>query len=204
MAGVSAAGEEKAWEIIAGRDPQELSRAADVTYDEATGAFRILSYGMEFIVSPRERSITSGAVGSEVLLQRLGEFFRLSVLWYLATAKDIPCTGRMTKIESIKGGEAFSRGSHVLPVGRLSQKFGSDKDGFIEKGKRLGGEIVKFGDAAIRLYPLPRVPVVLSLWLADDEFPARADLLLDSSCELQLPPDITWSVAMMSVLVMGM
>jgi hypothetical protein len=45
---------------------------------------------------------------------------------------------------------------------------------------------------------------VLSLWIADEEFPARADLLLDSSCDFQLPPDITWSIAMMTVLVMVM
>ncbi len=90
----------------------------------------------------------------------------------------------------------------MLPLNRLAQKYGNDGNGFIEKGKSLGGEIQNYGDASIRLLPFPGVPVVLSLWLSDEEFPARADLLLDSSCDLQLPPDIAWSVAMMSVLVM--
>jgi len=202
MAGISAAGEEKAWELIAGRDPKDICRAAAADHDAATGVFRVRSFGMEFTVSVRERSITSTAAGSEVLLQRLGEFFRLSLLWYLAGAKEVPCTGRLVRIESIRGGEAFSRGSHVLPLGRLAQKYGNDKDGFIGNGERLGGEPERIADAGIRLFPLPRVPVALSLWLADDEFPARADLLLDSSCEIQLPPDIVWSVAMMSVLIM--
>jgi hypothetical protein len=54
----------------------------------------------------------------------------------------------------------------------------------------------------VELYPLPRVPVTLILWFGDEEFPARADLLFDSSVELQAPLDIAWSAAMLSALVM--
>ncbi|MBI3593004.1 MAG: DUF3786 domain-containing protein, partial [Nitrospirae bacterium] len=45
-------------------------------------------------------------------------------------------------------------------------------------------------------------PVALILWAADEEFPSRVDLLFDSTCELQLPLDIIWSIAMMSLLLM--
>ncbi len=202
MAGISDAGMEKAWRLLADLDPAAVSNAAVVQYEAASGTFFITSYSMEFRVSVRDRNIESTAPGSEVLLKRLGEFFRLSVLWYLVSARDVPCTGRLVKIENLPGGEAFSRGSHVLPLNKLAQKYGNDKEGFIAKGKSLGGELQQYGDASVRLLPFPRVPVVLSLWLADEEFPARADLLFDSSCGLQLPPDIAWSVAMMSVLAM--
>ena len=70
------------------------------------------------------------------------------------------------------------------------------------KGKTLGGSIEQYGDASLRLYPLPRIPVVFSLWLEDEEFPARADLFFDSTCDLQLPTDIIWSIAMLCVLVL--
>jgi hypothetical protein len=48
---------------------------------------------------------------------------------------------------------------------------------------------------------MPRIPVTLILWLSDEEFPARADLLFDSTCEIHLPLDILWSIAMMTILV---
>jgi hypothetical protein len=204
MTGIIAPGEDKAWGILAESAPESICKSASVRYDAATGTYLVTSFGMEFRVSTREKSITSQAPGSEVLLTRLGDFFRLSLLWYLVSARDIPCTGRLTKIDHIKGGEAFSRGSHVLPLAKLAGKYGNDKEGFLQKGKILGGEAQRYGDAGIRLFPFPRVPVVLSLWIADEEFPARADLLLDSSCDFQLPPDITWSIAMMTVLVMVM
>jgi hypothetical protein len=49
---------------------------------------------------------------------------------------------------------------------------------------------------------MPRIPVIMILRLGDEEFPPRVDLLLDSTCELHLPLDIIWSIAMMSALVM--
>ena len=61
---------------------------------------------------------------------------------------------------------------------------------------------MNYGDASVELLPLPRIPVTLILWLSDYEFPARADLLFDSTCEQRLPLDVIWSIAMMSVLVM--
>jgi hypothetical protein len=40
------------------------------------------------------------------------------------------------------------------------------------------------------------------LWLEDDEFPARADLLFDAAVDELAPPDIVWSVGMLTTLVM--
>ena len=107
-------GEDKAWEILATLKPEDVCRAAAVSYDAASEHYRITCLGMAFLVSVRERSITGAAEGSIVLLTRLGYFFRLSVLWYLAGAKDITCSGRPVKLQNIKGGEIFTKGSHVL------------------------------------------------------------------------------------------
>ena len=44
--------------------------------------------------------------------------------------------------------------------------------------------------------------MTLILWQEDEEFPGRSYLLFDETCEQHLPPDIVWSVAMMSALAM--
>jgi len=157
---------------------------------------------MDLVVSLPDRSVTSQSAGSDVLLQRLVGFFRLSMVWYLASARDVPCTGRLVRIQQVRGGGAFSRGSHVLPLEKLASRYAMDRAGFLESGKTLGGEEVKLADAAVRLHPFPRIPVVVTLWLGDAEFPARADVLFDSTCELQLPTDILWSIAIMSLLIL--
>ena len=78
--------------------------------------------------------------------------------------------------------------------------------GMIPEGFSGGGETwgmpVKYGDAAVQLFPFPRIPVVIILWREDEEFQARTDLLFDSSCEFHLALDILWSTAMESLLIM--
>lgn len=195
-------GEDKAWEILSTLNPADVCKAASVTYDAVSTNYQVTSFGMDFIVSMRDKKISSTAPGSEVLLGKLGYFFRLAILWYLVSAKDIACTNRPVKLEHIRGGDIFTRGSHVLPLDSVANKYGKDREGFIEKGGNLGGEIMTYGDASLRLAPLPRIPVTLTLWLEDDEFPARLDLLFDSTCAMQLSTDVIWSIAMMSVLIM--
>jgi hypothetical protein len=49
---------------------------------------------------------------------------------------------------------------------------------------------------------MPRIPLTVILWLGDEEFPSRADLLFDSSAALHVPLDINWSLAMMSLIAL--
>ena len=51
---------------------------------------------------------------------------------------------------------------------------------------KFGARIASLGGAATRLYPQPRVPVTVILWLEDEEFPARATLFFDSTVDFQL------------------
>lgn len=195
-------GEDKAWEMLSMLKPADVCKAASVTYDAVSSNYHVTSFGMEFIVSARDKKISSTAPESDVLLGKLGYFFRLSVLWYLVKAKNIACTNRPVKLEHVKGGDIFTKGSHVLPLDSVANKYGKNREGFIERGRNLGGKIMTYGDASLRLAPLPRVPVTLTLWLEDEEFPARLDLLFDSTCDMQLSTDIIWSIAMISVLIM--
>jgi Domain of unknown function (DUF3786) len=195
-------GEEKAWEILMGLDPADVCRNAPAAFDDESGTYILRSFCTDFSVNLRKRIIESPVPQGEVIIKRYGYFFIHSCLWYLINAKDIPLTGRLVKPANIKGGEMFFRGSHTLPLDSVEKKYGRDKKSFIKKGKDFCAEVLDYGDVSLKLLPVPRVPVILILWLEDDEFPSRAELLLDSTCELQIPLDIIWSISMLSVLVM--
>jgi hypothetical protein len=104
------------------------------------------------------------------------------------------------KPSGLPGGEIFFSGSHVLPLDALAGKYAARPEAFLEAGAALGGRPVPYGDAAIELPALPKVPTTVILWTADEEFPARADLLFDATGPRHLPLDILWSVAMLSIL----
>jgi hypothetical protein len=195
-------GEEKAWEILSGLDPSVVCRNASAAYDEANSCYIVRSFCYDFIVKPERRIILNNSQQGEILLKKYPYFFIHSCLWHLIHAKDIPLTGRLVKPADVKGGDLFFRGSHILPLDGLAKRYGEGRQSFLKKGDELCAEVLNYGDASVRLQPMPKIPVTLILWLKDEEFPARADLLFDSSCELQVPIDIIWSIAMMSTLVM--
>ncbi len=95
-------------------------------------------------------------------------------------------------------------GSHVLPLEELASKYAAGAKELLSRGLELGAQAEPYGDAALKLLPFPKIPVYLILWTQDEEFPARADLLFDSACEMQVPLDILWSTAMMTMLAMMM
>ena len=197
-------GESKAWETLAGLRPKDVCSGAAATYDESSRAYTIRAFGIDFTLSLDSKTITSKDPKSVLFLERYKDFFRLSVLWYMTSAKDIPASGRLIRPLDVKGGQRFFSGTHILPLDCIEERFTLDKTGFIERGLKFGSEIASYGDAAIRLYPLPRVPVTIILWLQDEEYPARAGLFFDSTVDFQLSlSDMVWSVALMTVLVVG-
>ncbi len=194
-------GIEKAWETIRSLEPREVTKRALV--DCEGGGYVIRSLGMDFGVLPGEKAIEGRSPGAETLLKRLSYFLGHSLLWYLVSAKAVEPTGRLVKPLDLRGGEQFFRGTHVLPLEAVAGRYGQDRDGFVRRAGELQGRVLAgLGDAAVELRPLPRVPVTLILWLSDEEFPARADLLLDSTCELHLPLDVIWCAAMLTVISM--
>jgi hypothetical protein len=195
-------GEEKAWEALRKVDPDDICARTGATFDRISGLYRFRSFGKDFSVSPQDRKIFSDVPESDTLLQRLGFFFNFSAVCSFYSAKDVPLTGKLISPLNMKSGQLFFRGSHVLPLDRVSERYSNDRNGFLKRGLDLGGVGLEYGDASLRLFPLPRVPVVLILWLADEEFPPRTDILFDSSAEIQLPIDVIWSIAMLSLLVM--
>jgi len=191
-----------AWALLEDKEPGMICKMADVQHDFTANKFIIQSFGQEILVDPSNYTITSHTPLGEKLLHGLDHFFDLAVLWYLGRAKNIPLSSRMISPASLSGGEIFQRGTHVLPLDKIATKYANDIESFYKMGQELGGQQLEHGDASLRLHPFPRVPVTFILWKGDEEFPARADMFFDSTCEQHLPTDVIWSTAMTAVLIM--
>ena len=195
-------GESKAWELLGGLNPEDVCCRAKVAYDRSLNSYILKSFGQDIIVSMIDNNIHSDSQESDLLLNKLRDYSKLSILRYLVNAKDIPLTQELVRPENLKGGNIYSKGTHVLPLDKITEKYGSYTEGFVQRGREIGSEVLDFGDVSLRLFPFPRVPVTIILWKGDEEFSSRSDLLLDFTCEQHLPVDVIWSTVMMSVLVM--
>lgn len=195
-------GEEKAWDLLSGVKPDDVCKNAISSYDVDSGLYIVKSFGIEFLVSPGKRKVTSHSPLSARLLDMKEYFYELSIVWYLVSAKDVPISGKWVKPVNVKGGQIFFMGTHQLPLDELAEKYSQNPEGFITKGRELGGRVCSYADACVQLHPFPKVPVQLLLWLGDEEFPPRVDLMLDTTCDVHLPTDVIWSVTNATVLLM--
>jgi len=196
------AGENKAWDLLAASHPAGICERAGVGFDPCDGTYRVPSFGRVFIVNPVERLILGREPDAAAFLKRFGSFFRLSLLWYLQRAAPTRPSGNLVKPASLPGGDIFVKGSHILPLDALAAKYATRPEAFLAAGAAWGGTPAPYGNAAFVLSPFPKVPATLLLWTEDDEFPARTDLLFDTTAPQHLPLDILWSLALMSVLLL--
>ena len=195
-------GTEQAWELLAGRNPEDVCRNTQADFSRSDGCYVLPMFGDKVYVCPEKREIRGDSELTDVLLNELPHFSMVPVLWYLNKARDIPPSGNLVNPREVKGGQIFTQGSYILPLEKIIESYGSSARGFLERGGTLGGQPLEYGDASLRLLPFPRVPVVFILWEGDEEFPARADILFDETCSLHLPTDTLWSTAMLSILMM--
>ena len=200
--GVADSGERRAWELLAGCNPALACARGGGVFDAGAGDYRLASFGRPFSVHPGERRITGLDPEGSALLGRHGDLLRLALLWYLVKATGDRPRGVLVSPARLPGGDLFARGTHVLPLDALAARYTECPEAFLAAGAALGGRPAPYGDAAVELPALPRVPVTLLLWTADDEFPARADLLFDVTAPRHLPTDVLWAIAMLSVQLM--
>ncbi len=195
-------GEDQTWHLLAELDPDEVQRSAGVNFNQEQFIYELTCFGQHILVSLPDRNISGTSHISDILFNELGDYSRLSILNYLVNAREVPLAGQLVRPADLSGGDLFARGTHILPLDKIADLFSNDKETFSKKGRKLGGSEIEYGDMSIRLFPFPRIPVVLIVWSGDDEFPPRSSLLFDSSCTFHMPIDILWSTAMLTVEMM--
>lgn len=161
---------------LAGKDPWELAEQTGMTFHGT--AFQWNCLGTEIALRYPDYEADPP----------LPHWLLLVVLHYLNLADGTPLTGQWIsfarqKDGMIRGGgfdrafEDYVRDSlGRLPMEELQRKC-----------RALGGEEAEgSADVSVIFHPLPRYPVKMNLWLADEEFPASGRLLLDHSAERYL------------------
>jgi len=195
-------GVEKAWSELAVLRPEEICSRTGVTCDEPPTRYIVCSFGQDISVCPAERVISGCTPLGGYIAEELRNYSHLGILEYLIHAKNVLPSDQLVKPDRLPGGQIYAKGTHALALDQLAEMYGDNRNAFIARGSSLGGTELPFGDASTRLLPLPRLAVAVILWERDEEFPARTDFLFYDSCREQLPPDILWAIAMMSVALM--
>jgi hypothetical protein len=187
------------WKDLQKCDPSHITRNSGALYDRKAQSYTLPYFGGEVAIYPQSEQIRISLPASVDGLFNMEEPLDILLLYYLLGVRsDLP-KNDFIKPEALPGGEIYRQGAHSLSLPQVAERYDGDLPGFIERGELLGGFRVDYGDAGIRLAPLPKTVMILILWQGDDEFPPRASLLLDSGIGECLPPDICWGLASSAV-----
>ncbi len=191
-------GEEQAWDMLQGLDPQSVRIRTQAESATGSGGFSIMCLGRKLEIDPAERSINTHSREAEVLLQDLGSYTRLSILRYLVHCPDEPLHNQWIKPANIAGGRIFDQGTHVLPLDEPADMVQKNTCAAKKACAELGGKLQDMGDLSMILYPMPRFPILFIFWYGDEEFAPVGSILVDALWRDHLPIDITWAAAKLS------
>jgi hypothetical protein len=180
------------WENLIQADPTEVCRRSGAQFDKATGSYLLDFLQERYRIEPSSRLIeqVAGPIpagGPSIDLQVI-------LLTYLLSAQELPLADKLVAVGSLKGGKCFFQGPHSFPLDPLIEQYGRDPQGFLDRGLSLGAVQEVYGDVSLRLAALPRVPVVMVLWGADEEFPPRLSVVFDASVDQHLPLDALYGL----------
>ena len=171
---------------LEGRNPRVIARNAGVHYDEEAHIFHISTMGMDVTVSYPDYHFTPELPG----------WHRLVILHYLDLADGFPLTGKEILFGQMKSGMVRGGGIDRRCEQVIQNLKGLNEDALATICERIGGEsIASNADAAYRIPFLPNFPVVLKIWLPDEEFPASGRFLLDASADHYLTIEDAVTVA---------
>jgi hypothetical protein len=121
--------------------------------------------------------------------ENLSDFQEALFLYYLLTADGTPLTGKWVSFADLPDGRTYNAAFQSYSGDELVKTFGFNLDEFKATCSKIGGEPVDIGSASFIFQSLPRVPLMLTYWLGDEDFPSSCKVLFDESASHYLPID---------------
>lgn len=172
-------------EKLTRRDLAEIARAAGLLWNGR--AFEADTLGIPIQIHWPDCEI----------VPRLDLWHHLTILQCLADAKETPLTDRFVSLSDFREGGLARGSSFDWENDRIIGVIGKNDAARIQKAAaKLGGTVIPGkADMSIRFSFLPNFPLVLNLWLEDEDFPASGKVLLDAAIESALQVEAAGTAA---------
>jgi hypothetical protein len=120
---------------------------------------------------------------------QLPDFLQALLLYYLNTADGAPLTGKWVSFADLPDGRMYNAAFQGYSGDEIIKAFGFNLEAFKSACLKAGGKPIELGSASFTFQALPRVPLMLTYWLGDEDFPSSCKVLFDESACHYLPID---------------
>ncbi len=170
-------------EMATGLDPHTIATHTGAKWDEDTGEF-----ALSFLGSPV--SITYPAYEVSIADRPSPPHIAALLVYYLALSDGTQPSDTLISFAGLPEASFYVTAFHGYTGARIARHFALDAAALPGAVERLGGASISgLGDQAWTIPALPKVPITLLWWNADDEFEARAELLFDETASHHLTTD---------------
>lgn len=164
------------------RDPEKLAALTGALLKGETFHFALL--GKPLCLAWPDLCAFDAADGREQ-----PTFLQALVLYYFVTADGAPLTGNWVSFADLPGGRVYAPAFQGYSGNELVKTFGLNVEAFRQACLLNGGVPLEIGEAAYLFEGLPRLPLAVTYWVGDEEFPSASKILFDASACHYLPID---------------
>lgn len=175
---------EKACVNLAARNPEEMAVNSGAEFDSSRNVFLLHYINEAYTVSYPDGEVTFAVRPDAVPVAA-----KVVILHYLLTAGGQPLSGQLVSFKEIPGGMIYLQPFNGRVLGGFKAIFGKSAALLTKVGEKLGIKFAKYGDAAVTMDALPRIPITYVIWEGDEEFPANATVLFDATAQYYLPTE---------------
>jgi len=165
-------------ELVAAR-----SGASYLTQGAGSGRLHFPYWGSSCVLSWPELN------GYDQLDRPLPSFQLALLFYYFLTADGTPVSGRWVSFADLLNGRMYNAAFQGYSGDEVVKVFGQNVNRFREACLSANGVEADLASAAFTFQPLPRVPLMLTYWLGDEDFPSSCKILFDESTSRYLPID---------------
>jgi len=119
----------------------------------------------------------------------LPDFQQALLLYYLITADGTPVMNKWVSFADLPDGRMYNAAFQGYSGDEVVKAFGPDLVVFRSACLKAGGKPVDIGSASFVFQALPRMPLMITYWLGDEDFPSSCKILFDESAYHYLPID---------------
>ena len=170
-------------------DIEEQCRKSGTQYQVVASKKTVI---IRYLNQPYQISLPDGEISSTDDTEPISMRDKLIMLHYCISAKGTSPVGKLITFRELPEGGVYQPTFAKRTIQPLLENFGKEPDTLLLFSQRLGGYKADYGDTAITINALSRVPITIVVWQGDDEFPSQGNVLFDANITDYLPTeDIT-------------
>jgi hypothetical protein len=171
------------------RNIEDVILSGYCDYSAEEQCYRVRAWNGSYAVYPGQKKIAP----LKDTVEPHGYFYVFLVNYLLAEKKEKP-DGKWLSEKDLVGGVTFFRGPHKIPTELISEVFGNDLESLQHKCLQLGGIPLDMADCSFSFDIIGSIKIALLYWQGDEDFPAEAKLLIDSSVSDSLRLDVVFGL----------